>query len=120
MTETPFFFPNGSTSLFGVFHEPPGPSSKSAFVFCHPWGEEKLWAHRGFVSFARTLAADGHPVLRFDYMGNGDSDGEFADSTLQTALADVRAAIAEVRRRSGRSARPSEHPGRRDLAGLAR
>ena len=33
-----------------------------------------------FVSFARRLAGDGHPVLRFDYMGNGDSDGEFSDS----------------------------------------
>ena len=103
MTETPFFFPNGSYNLFGVYHEPPGPSSKSAFVFCHPWGEEKLWAHRVFVSFARALAADGHPVLRFDFMGNGDSDGEFADSTLETALSDVRSAIAEVRRRSGRA-----------------
>jgi exosortase A-associated hydrolase 2 len=104
MTETPFFFPNGSYNLFGVFHEPPGRSSKSAFVFCHPWGEEKLWAHRVFVSFARALAADGHPVLRFDFMGNGDSDGEFTDSTLQTALSDVRCAIAEARRRTGGAA----------------
>ncbi|MEO5822089.1 MAG: alpha/beta fold hydrolase [Vicinamibacteraceae bacterium] len=103
MTETPFFFPNGSYNLFGVFHEPPAPASKSAFVFCHPWGEEKLWAHRVFVSFARALAADGHPVLRFDLMGNGDSDGEFSDSTLQTALSDVRCAVREVRRRTGQS-----------------
>jgi exosortase A-associated hydrolase 2 len=103
MTETPFFFANGRYNLFGVFHEPPGPSSKPAFVFCHPWGEEKLWAHRVFVSYARTLAADGYPVLRFDYMGNGDSDGEFEQSSLETTLSDVRCAIAEARRRTGQA-----------------
>jgi exosortase A-associated hydrolase 2 len=103
MTETPFFFPNGSYNLFGVFHQPPGSPSKPAFVFCHPWGEEKLWAHRVFVSYARALAADGYPVLRFDLMGNGDSDGDFSDSTLTTALSDVRCAIAEVRRRTGQA-----------------
>ena len=47
----------------------------AAFVFCHPLTEEKLWTHRVFVTFARELAAAGHTVLRFDYRGNGDSDG---------------------------------------------
>ena len=71
------------------------------FVLCHPFGEEKLWTHRVFVSFARQLASDGYPVLRFDYMGNGDSEGDFSQSSLATACDDVRAAIAEVRRRTG-------------------
>jgi len=101
MTETPFFFPNGSYNLFGVFHEPPGRSSKSAFVFCHPWGEEKLWAHRVFVSFARALAADGHPVLRFDFMGNGDSEGTFSDLSITTFKTDLHRAIEEVKRLTG-------------------
>jgi exosortase A-associated hydrolase 2 len=87
--------------LFGVLHQPPAQSSRSAFVFCHPFGEEKLWAHRVHVSFARALAAEGHPVLRFDYMGNGDSGGTFGGSSLRTAMADVLAAIDEVRRRTG-------------------
>lgn len=101
MTETPFFFANGSAELFGVWHQPDVDSGRTAFVFCHPFGEEKLWAHRVFVTFARSLAADGHPVLRFDYMGNGDSSGRFGESSLTSAVADVHAAIAEVRRRLG-------------------
>ncbi len=99
MIETPFFFPNGDYALFGFLHEPEQPSA-AAFVFCHPFGEEKLWTHRVFVSFARQLAAQGHTVLRFDYMGNGDSQGDFRDSSLRSAVADVRCAVAEVRRRA--------------------
>jgi uncharacterized protein len=55
------------------------------------------------VSFARQLAAAGHPVLRFDLMGNGDSEGSFSDSSLATAVSDVHAAVDEIRRRTGAS-----------------
>jgi len=69
-------------------------------VFCHPFAEEKLWTHRVFVSYARRLAAAGFTVLRFDFLGTGDSDGAFADSNLETCRADVGAAIGEVKRLS--------------------
>jgi exosortase A-associated hydrolase 2 len=101
LNETPFFFKNGNYSLFAVFHAPMGTTRGGPFVFCHPFGEEKLWTHRVFVSFARQLAAEGYPVLRFDYMGNGDSDGEFSESSLETVLSDTRSAIAETLRRTG-------------------
>jgi exosortase A-associated hydrolase 2 len=103
--ETPLFFQNGPHSLFGVLHEADhGSQEGRAVVFCHPFGEEKLWTHRVFVSFARRLARDGFTVLRFDYMGNGDSDGDFSASSLQSARADVRCAIERVRR-DGRAER---------------
>lgn len=97
MTETPFFFPNGNYRLFGVLHEPQEPAKNQGFVFCAPFAEEKLWAHRVFVSFARDLAAKGYPVLRFDYMGNGDSEGNFEESSLETMLSDTRCAIRMLR-----------------------
>lgn len=91
--ETPFFFPAGAPRLFGVFHEPASADTGEAFVFCHPFGEEKLWAHRVFVGTARELARRGHAVLRFDYRGNGDSDGSFTETSLTTNLADIQVAI---------------------------
>lgn len=93
MKETPFFFPNGHYRLFGVLHEAKGTSKREGFVFCAPFAEEKLWAHRVMVNFARDLADRGYPVLRFDYMGNGDSDGDFASSSLDTMLSDTQCAI---------------------------
>lgn len=104
MTERPFFLQNGGHALFAVHHEPATPAGKPAFVFCHPFAEEKLWTHRVLVEFARSLAARGHAVLRFDYMGNGDSEGTFGESSLTTMLADVRCAVDEARRLSGVSA----------------
>jgi len=97
VAETPFFFPNGNYRLFGILHEPKSPSKKEGFVFCAPFAEEKLWVHRVFVSFARDLASKGYPVLRFDYMGNGDSEGNFEESSLETMLSDTRCAISTLR-----------------------
>ena len=100
--EVPLFFDSGHRALFGVLHRPPtGAPPKSAFVFCHPLGEEKLWAHRVFVSFARRLAASGHPVLRFDFTGNGDSEGSFSDLSMALLTDDLRNAIGEARGLTG-------------------
>lgn len=63
----------------------------------HPFGEEKLWSHRVFVSFARELALRGHPVLRFDYSGTGDSSGELRDSSIESHIDDLQAAIVHLR-----------------------
>ena len=97
--ETPLFFQRQGVSLFGVLHRPA--EVRGAFVFCHPFAEEKLWTHRVFVSFARLLAERGYAVLRFDLMGNGDSDGEFSSSSFGSAKEDLRAAIAYMRKVTG-------------------
>jgi uncharacterized protein len=99
--ETPLFFSGRHSQLFGVFHDANRQANALPFVFCHPFGEEKLWAHRVAVTFARALAARGHHVLRFDYMGNGDSDGEFSASSVETALADIASAVDYVKTRTG-------------------
>jgi len=42
---------------------------------------------------ARVFAAKGIASLRIDFMGSGDSEGDYADTTLQVQLADVLAAL---------------------------
>lgn len=101
MSEQPFFFPGPASELFGVFHAPSGQAVREPFVFCHPFAEEKLWTHRTFVLFARRLARQGHPVLRFDHMGHGDSAGTFGDATVDSMLADIKAAIGRVGQLTG-------------------
>jgi exosortase A-associated hydrolase 2 len=66
-------------------------------VLCHPLGEEKLWSHRVFVSFARELAASGLAALRFDFRGEGDSDREFEHSDFESRVADAMRAVDAIR-----------------------
>jgi len=102
VNETPIFFENGSYRLFGILHEPAAVPSGWGWVFCHPFAEEKLWAQRVYVSFARMLAARGAWVLRFDAMGNGDSEGQFSESSVETMLSDIGCAINMLERSSGK------------------
>lgn len=96
MKEIPFFFPNGRYNLFGVFHKPDTPRIDSCIVLCHAFGEEKLWSHRVFVNFSREAARRNVAVLRFDFMGHGDSDGHSEQATIDTCLSDIDAALREA------------------------
>ena len=102
--ETPFFFKTHNYNLFGVFHEPEtNKHSKPSvgIVFCHPFAEEKLISHRVMVNLARKLTEAGFYCLRFDYMGHGDSDGNFEASTIETRLSDIHCAERFLRERTG-------------------
>lgn len=79
-----------------VAHHRPEQSASRAVVMCSPLGEEKLWAHRVFVSLARDLAQAGFAVLRFDFRGEGDSDRQFEDTDLDTRVQDARMAVDRV------------------------
>jgi len=96
MDEIYRFVDMNSERLFVGIHRPARPPER-AVVMVHPLGEEKLWSHRVFVSFARELAALGFAVLRFDFRGEGDSDREFQHADLETRVADTSTAIDTVR-----------------------
>ncbi len=100
MTETPLFFANGSENLFGIHYLPQQPDYREAFIFVDAFAEEKLWAKRVMVSYARQLVAAGYGVFRFDFRGHGDSDGAFADADVESRLSDITAAAACLRERS--------------------
>ena len=97
MKETPFYFENEKTPVFGILHQPNELKTNIGFVFCHPLLEEKLWAHRVYVNFARELVLKGYPVLRFDYRGHGDSGGNFKDFNISTRLSDIKKAISVIK-----------------------
>lgn len=83
--------------IFTVFHIPDTTDVKKAFVFIHPFAEEKLWSHRVYVSFARELASQGYYVARFDFRGHGDSDGDFVDSTFEKHIQDIDGVINHLK-----------------------
>jgi len=82
--------------LVGVLHHGAGAGPRPCLVVCHGFAGTKLGGGRRFVTFARVAATRGVSVLRFDFAGSGDSDGELADLTLANQGDDIRAAVAAV------------------------
>jgi len=65
-------------NLFYALHMPKSePVKENTWLFCNPFFEEKIFSHGILVQFARFLAAKGYGVMRFDYEGDGDSEGEY-------------------------------------------
>lgn len=90
-TVMPLVFGVAGTQVVGLLHQPAAPSARHGVVLVVGGPQYRVGSHRQFVLLARVLAAAGHPVLRFDYRGMGDSDGEARDFTAIDA--DIRAAI---------------------------
>lgn len=77
-------------SLAGVLHLPAAPASRGVLVVVGG-PQYRVGSHRQFLLLARDLAAAGFAVLRFDYRGMGDSDGE--PRSFEHIDADIRAAL---------------------------
>src|SRR5579872_2544752 len=89
-TERFQFTGEGGHQLAAALELPDGePAAYALFAHCFTCGKDTLAAKR--ISIA--LAAKGIAVLRFDFTGLGSSEGEFANSTFSSNVADlVRAA----------------------------
>ncbi len=83
-------------------HHPAPHSSekKGAVLMCNPWGQEAVRTHRMLLVLAQRLARDGWHVLRFDYFGTGESDGDDAQGHMAQWQADVVQAHQELQRRA--------------------
>ena len=96
----PFYFGHSRSELFGVYHHPQARPA-GAVVLCYPLGLEYVRAHRAYRNLALSLCRAGLAVLRFDYIGSGDSNGDPDDGGVTQWRHDVNAAIDEIKRRSG-------------------
>src|SRR6185312_7819324 len=97
------YVPSGDHQLFGWLHRPPGAiPAPWGLVLCKPFGFEALCGHRSMRAFAGRAAELGIPVLRFDYLGTGDSDEIDAGADqIEIWTRDIINAVAELRRRTG-------------------
>ncbi|MBL8201865.1 MAG: hydrolase 1, exosortase A system-associated [Chromatiales bacterium] len=90
--------------LAGVLHLPEAPATRGVLVVVGG-PQYRVGSHRQFLLLARELAKAGFPVLRFDYRGMGDSDGE--PRSFEQIDADIRAALDALQ---------AAVPGLRDVA----
>lgn len=51
-------------------------------ICCHGFTGDKIGANQLTLNLAKELEQSGYIVLRFDFLGSGDSDGDFAKDTI--------------------------------------
>jgi putative redox protein len=91
-----FEFPNASGEKLSALLERPAaqPLAFALFAHCFTCGKDNLAAKR----IAQALTARGIAVLRFDFTGLGASEGEFANTTFSSNVADLVAAADHLRK----------------------
>lgn len=99
---TPFHFGSGRRRLFGMYMPVGGPvSGARAALLCAPALRDYVLAHRSLRQLASQMAAAGFHVLRFDYHGTGDSDGDMTDADLTGWQDDIATAVEELQDMTG-------------------
>jgi len=89
------FFNAEGQRLAGLLDTPPGETRAYAlFAHCFTCGKDVHAARR----IAEGLTALGIGVLRFDFTGLGSSEGEFANTTFSSNVADLIAAADQLRK----------------------
>ena len=97
-TERFQFTGEGGHQLAAALDLPDGPVTAYAlFAHCFTCGKDVLAAKR----IAVALAARGIAVLRFDFTGLGSSEGDFANSTFSSNVADLVHAADHLRETRG-------------------
>lgn len=92
----PVTFSNEGQQIIGILHIPDTLRDNErapGIVMLHGFTGNRTEAHRLFVHVARNLSKLGFIVLRFDFRGSGDSDGEFEDTTLPGEVCDAEKAL---------------------------
>lgn len=62
-------------------------------VICHGFVGNRIGVDRIFVKAARELAQDGYMVIRFDYVGCGESTGNYGSEDMDSMIAQTRAVL---------------------------
>ncbi len=93
MPGIPVRFPNGAGLMLAGRLDLPlsgKPRAYALYAHCFTCGKDV----RSAVNIGRALAREGIAMLRFDFAGLGESEGDFADTTFSGNVADLKAAAA--------------------------
>lgn len=87
MTDKHFIEVENGEDVAAVHHQTD--SDKWVF-FCHGFGSNK---EGSYENRAEKMVEEDWNAVRFDFRGNGESDGEFIDQSLSSKIADLEAVI---------------------------
>ncbi|WP_270165021.1 alpha/beta hydrolase [Paenibacillus sp. SYP-B4298] len=85
---------SGQWNLAATLHYPEltqdSPSRLPIIIICHGFVGSRIGTDRLFVKAARTFSKEGFIVLRFDYAGCGESDGDYGETGLDSFIEQTR------------------------------
>jgi len=87
--------PTPKGTLRGFFHKPNQDKHPVCLIF-HGFTGQKTGTKFCYVQLARMLEAKGIATFRFDFLGSGESDGNFVDMTFQDELSCARVILEET------------------------
>lgn len=101
--ETTYLDADGRDPVFALLHMPPREArGEIAVLICPPFGWDDVCSYRSRRDWAESLASSGHPTLRIDLPGCGDSGGSPADpGRLDAWTAAVDDAASWLRAKTG-------------------
>ncbi|MEW8052186.1 MAG: alpha/beta fold hydrolase [Candidatus Thiodiazotropha sp.] len=83
MKSTPVIFSNrNGLKLFGILEQPDSGAKNIAVLLLSPGIKMRVGPHRMYNKLSRVLVSNGFTVLRFDFYGLGDSEGELDQKVL--------------------------------------
>ena len=85
--EMPVVLQSEGHQLVGMLHKV---ETDKLLIMCHGFKGSKIENKRLFVEAAREFAQHNMSVLRFDFFGSGDSDGEFEETRLSHNIANLK------------------------------
>lgn len=87
-------------TLRGMEHIPPRKEGEKvpAVILFHGFTGTKLEPHRLFLKLSRALEKQGIASFRFDFLGSGESDGNFEDMTVSSEIAEAHAILDFVKK----------------------
>lgn len=82
-TQPVTFANRAGNTLFGILHLPDETSRRdTVIILLSPGVKNRIAPHRLYIKLARVLVGLGYPVLRYDFYGLGDSEGELSERML--------------------------------------
>jgi uncharacterized protein len=87
-------------TLRGMEHVPEraeGSEKLPAVILYHGFTGDKLEPHRFFLKMSRAIEQCGIAAFRFDFLGSGESDGDFEEMTVSKEIAEAKAILEMVK-----------------------
>jgi|SRR3989344_3328937 len=98
MKITPLSFQSEGQQIIGFLHFPKKHKKAPLIILVHGWACNALGTDSAFfVKAARKFAEKGLAVLRFDFRGSGNSEGEFENQTISSMLVDLKNIIDQIK-----------------------